>query len=207
MEFASDRDLAILEPSVYRDVAWQALTLCTGIAQVGDTILEATTADADFTSLPLGAGNVVLIGGFVCEVLSLLDVHVIVVSKLRASSDTPAIPIAALSNSPFVIRSFRPQIAWAHAALMAMAGLKPGEEQKVMNPADACRLEALLALSIVYTGAGALETTAGMYTSRGAMYRRRFMEERGRTMLLIDHDGDGQADEQRLLHAGKMSRG
>jgi hypothetical protein len=192
---------------LYRDVAWQTLTLSTGLASIAGTVLEATSFDVDFASATLPSGGVVVIAGAVYEVAGYIDAALLAVSKLRADVADVQIPLASATNQPFAIRSFRPQIAWVHAQFMAMAGLRVGEESKVLNRGDAKRLAVLGVLAMVYGAAAAMEPANGMYTTRAAMYRRRFADERGRTVLLIDHDGNGKVDEQRLLHAGRMIRG
>lgn len=206
MEFARDRDLAVLEPSLYRDVSWQTQTLVAGFGNVVETTLELVSSDVDFAASQLQAGMIAVINSVAYEITAYVDYNLLAVSKLRVAAGEPAIPLATANNQPFVVRTLRPQIVWAHAQFMAMAGLLAGEENKIMNKADAMRLEAIGALALVYSAAGAMEPAAGVRASRAAFYRKRFAEERGRTVLLLDHDGDGRVDEQRLLHVGRMMR-
>jgi hypothetical protein len=207
MMFALDRDVAALEPTVYKDVQWQTMTYCTGVGVLSGLMLEGLSYDQDFATALVPSGAVALVGGVCVEVLANVDFNVIMVSKLRADALDQAAPLAIAGSVAYSVHSFRPQLAWAHAQLMAMAGLLPSQRAKVLNPTAAARLEAMLTLSLVYSAAAGTELSNGAYGQRAAMYRRRFAEERQRTMLLLDHDGDGKVDEQRLLHAGRMMRG
>jgi hypothetical protein len=207
MMFAVDRDVAVLEPTVYKDVQWQTTTYCTGLGALNGLLLEGLSYDQDFLTALVPSGAVAVVGGVCAEVLSSIDFNVIMVGKLRASVQDVSTPLGIAGTVAYSVHSFRPQILWAHQQLMAMAGLLPTQQEKVLNPADAARLEAMLTLAIVYSAAAGTELSNGAYAQRAAMYRRRFAEERQRTMLLLDHDGDGKVDEQRLLHAGRMMRG
>jgi hypothetical protein len=205
--FAQDRDIAVLEPSVFKDVQWQTLTRSQGLASLSGLLLQATTIDVSFAAASVAAPAIVVVATVVMEVTAVVDATKLQVCKLRASESDAAVPLAIGGGAlPFAVVTFAAQRAWAHERVMAMAGLRAGQEWKVLNPREAARLEALVALSMIYSAASATELANGAYAQRAALYARRVAEERQRTMLLLDHDGDGRADEQRVLHAGRMGR-
>ncbi len=212
--FASDRDLLVLEPLLFRDLAWAGQTLASGMASVSGIAAELDT-DRALDLQGIGPGFVVTIDGVSSEIISLLGSTEIILSVPRAAlSDPPAAPTQAM-NRPAYIATFRPQLAWAHRAVLHMAGVAPAgegapgqpEEGAIRNGEDLRRLEALVAAGLIYAAAAAGGPADAPHAQRAALYARRAAAERSRLRVHLDLDGDGVADESRALGAPRMTRG
>ena len=218
--FALDRDIALLDPAVFRGVEWAGLTITRGDGLVSGTTLSAIgSLEVPFTQTNISEGHVVTIAGLLMEVVSVVSGDSLEVSVPRAAPGDPAQTPRQLVTTPFTVLSFRPQLEWVHRQVLAMLGLRPPSnppgaptsdprlgEESVTNPADFTRLEALGALHLIWSAAGALEDASHAANQRAAMYRRRFAEERQRAVALIDTDGDGEPDAIRRLNVLQLSR-
>jgi len=197
MGFATDRDLLVLEPSVFERVAWVGQRRSAGTGNVMGSVLTATQSDAAFDAAGIGAGSVVLIGGVAHEVLSVDSASAMAVSRLRDGADDAGIPAADAAGVGFAVWTFGPQIEDVHRRLLRMLGLDdpdgPGAGG-VTNPEDLRGLEAMGALHLVYAGASAAGGSGSVEAERAAWHRARFAEERSRVAARIDLNGDGVAD-------------
>ncbi|MFO0830635.1 MAG: hypothetical protein U0637_02210 [Phycisphaerales bacterium] len=212
--FALDRDLAVLDPSIFRDLTWMGQTVARGTGTISSDTLAATGAlDVDFEQAQIGRGHVVNIGGVVLEVDGVKAADALTVTVLRPSVDDPPQPPEPLENRPFTVLTFRPQLHWVHRQLMAMLGLRAGHdpgdgltEGSVTNPGDLARIETLGALHLIYAAAGALEAPDSPNNQRARAYRQRYGDERTRTAAFIDTDGDGRPDAARRLNVFHLTR-
>lgn len=212
--FATDRDLLVLEPLLFRDLAWAGQTLVSGTATVVGSALEFD-GDRALDLQGVGPGCVATVDGVSCEVVALVGATELLVSVPRAApGDPPAAPPPAVSR-PAYIATFRPQLAWAHRAVLHMAGVAPAgegapgqpEEGAIRNGEDLRRLEALVAAGLIYATVAAGGPADAPHAQRAALYARRAAAERARLRVHLDRDGDGVADEVRALGAPRMTRG
>ena len=66
--FAKDRDIAQVEPNVFRDFVWLGQVVSRGTASVSGTALEASAQDNSFVGNAIEMGHVVTVGGVSLEV-------------------------------------------------------------------------------------------------------------------------------------------
>lgn len=204
--FILDRDLLPLEPLLFRDVAWASQRPVSGIADVAGTTLTATLQDSSFTSAGVEPGFVLVLEGAAFEIVAVHGHDEVEISQPRPSPQSPALPPPPATGRPFQVITFRPQIAAAHAQLLAMLGLADGSPGDITNPEELRRPEALLALSMIYGAASVLSGEGSPLAQRGAHYRRLFARERHARRALLDLDGDGLPDATRRLDILRLVR-
>ncbi len=214
MSFASDRDLLILEPGLFREVMWTGQRLVSGTGTASGTALTMSAQDVSFDSADVGQGHVTVIGGTPYEVLARVSGTVLTISRVRNDVDDPAIAVSGATAVAVLVATFGPQIATVHRQVLRMLGIEPDiepvegavGESSVLNRSEFARLEALGALHLVYSAASSAlgpETPLGR---KAEFYRARFASERQRAVALIDTDGDGQVDATRRLNVMQFVR-
>lgn len=216
--FASDRDLLIFEPNLFRDVGWLGQRLLKGTGSISGTTLTISAFDVGFDAAGIAAGHIVTVDGVAYEVLARLSASQATISRLRAMADDPALPPSAVTGKETFIVSFAPQLAQVHGQVIRMLGIEPQDpvlpgvpgtptEASITNPEALRTVEALGALFLIYAAASALAGSAGDSSERAEWYRRRFMQERERIAVRLDVDGDGLPDATRRLAMGQWVRG
>lgn len=210
--FASDRDLLVLEPGLFRDVLWLGQRLWSGTAGVSGTTL--TAAGVDFAALGVNAGHVVTVDGAGLEVVARTGATTLTVSRPRGDAGEAAVAPTAGSNLPAVISTFRPQLALAHRQLLRMLGLVEGGggenqlgETAVVNGAELAGLEAAAALHVIFAAAGGLAGEGSALAQRAEYYRSVFGRDRHHAAARLDTDGDGVADATRYFNVVVLARG
>ncbi len=213
MSFATDRDLLVLEPGLFRDVGWSAQRVVEsgGVSVSGTTL---TSAGSDFVGAGVTSGHVVLVNGAPLEVVARLSATQLTVSRLREESSGGAIAPGAMAGAALVVMTFRPQLATAHAQVLRSLGIEPGAaaglgvvgEGSIVNGAALVRVEALGALHAILASASALVGEASPMWAKAQMYRERLREERQRVAALIDLNGDGVADATRRMNVMRLTR-
>lgn len=212
--FATDTDLLLLEPNLFRDVTWTGQRLITGSARIASGVLKLQSSDVPLDSVGITPGCIVLVGLTPYEVLEIHDATDAAISRPRADRDDPAIPMADLeTDTPTIVASFAPQIAIIHRQVLRMLGIEPEHpaegmptEADITNPRALAVLEALGALHLIYAAAGALTPAGSPANQRAEHYRRRFGEERARCRVEVDTDGDGLPDSTRMLNMIQFTR-
>ncbi|MEX1017516.1 MAG: hypothetical protein WDZ31_12305 [Phycisphaeraceae bacterium] len=212
MNFSTDRDLLVLEPSVFVDVPFAAQQR----VRVNDGELEGTTlssVDADFEVVGVEAGQVVLVDRVAYEVIDRLDATTLTISRPRARLSDPLVPGDTGSEREVLVRTFAPQAALVHDALLRLLGIDPDDdsaggltEDAVVSLSVVARLEALGTLERIYSGAAAIGGDNEALLVKAQHYHRRFRESVAQASVLIDIDGDGRADERRHLGLIRLSR-
>ena len=213
--FAQDRDLLVLEPTLFRDVGWVGQRLVKGYASISGTTLTLSSHDNDFEAAGVGAGHVVTFEGAGYEVLSRTSATVLEVSRARESVDAAAVPPAPAGSTPFEIVTFGPQLGVVHRRALRMIGIDadaPADpevlgESAVVNPDSLRVVEALGALHLIWSAASASSGPGSPQGRRAEEYRSRYEAERRRAAALLDTDGDGLADATRRLNAVRFVRG
>lgn len=211
MNFSTDRDLLMHEPSVFTDapfVAQQRLHVTDG-ALSGT---QLTSADADFEAAQVEAGSVVLVGRTPYEVVKRIDAQTLTVSLLRTRLSDEAIPGPEGTDLDVKARTFAPQAALMHDALLRLLGIDPSDpytpltEDAVVSLSVMARLEALGTLERIYSGAAALSGDNDQLHAKAREYGRLFHLAAAQSTVLVDVDGDGHADERRHLGLVRMKR-
>ncbi|MGQ0628661.1 MAG: hypothetical protein ACT4PL_11245 [Phycisphaerales bacterium] len=198
--FAQDRDLLILEPALFRDGIILGQRLFAGLGSIASTTL--TLSGVDLALMGVTAGHVAVVDGAGLEVTARLSATTLALSRPRALLGDAPVPPTAGSNKITHISTFLPQIALAHAQILALLGLEPAGstrrdallETQVTNPRALALVEAYAALQHIYAGAAAREPQGGPLDARAKFYADRFSAERSRAAALVDLDGDGQPD-------------
>ncbi len=209
--FATDRDLLVLEPGVFRDVLWLGQRLVRGVGTLSGTTLTMVSQDTGFDDAGVGPGHVVVIDGVALEVISRTSAGELEVSRLRESIAGAAVGAGSIANKVVEVSTFGPQVALVHAQVLRMLGLaasgsgaEGASEGDVVNPEDLVVVEALGALHVVYASASA--AGAGELATKAAMYRERFSAERQRVSARVDLDGDGAPDAIRRMNVVQFAR-
>jgi hypothetical protein len=212
--FAKDRDIAQVEPNVFRDFVWLGQVVSRGTASVSGTALEASAQDNSFVGNAIEMGYVVTIGGVSLEVIDVLGPTFLSVSRLREDAIATARPAALIASSPFHMMTFRPQLEWVHRQLLAMLGVGRFTNQdqvylpesRIKNPWELVRAEVYGALHLIYAAAGSALASDHPLNQRASLYRQMFRDERMRVVVQIDLDGDGTPDVLRRMNVGQLVR-
>lgn len=215
MNFATDRDLLVLEPNLFRDIGWVGQRLTRGAGSVSGTTLTIAAPEVAFDAAGVGVGNVAVIAGVSYEVIARLSATQATLSRLRASTDDAVIPPTAAASVECVIHTFEPQLRMAHRQILRMAGVEADDspiagdrtESQVYVEPELTRLECLGALSIIWAGAAGLLGSTAPGQQRAEWYRERFMRERDRVRVRILPTAPGRAEEFRSLNVGSFVRG
>jgi len=213
--FAQDRDLLVLEPTLFRDVGWVGQRLVKGNGSISGTALSASSSDNDFAAAGVGAGHVVSVEGIGYEVLSRASATVLEISRARGSLDDTAVPPTPDTSTTFQVVTFGPQLGVVHRRVLEMIGIEADApedpdvlgEDAVVNPDSLRVVEALGALHLIWSSAAASGGPDSPQGRRAEQYRRRYEAERRRAAALLDTDGDGLADATRRLNATRFVRG
>ena len=215
--FTNDRDLLVLEPRLFFDVAWTAQRLIDSAAggsinANGDTL---TITSGNLINLDIGAGYVAIVAGTPLEVTERIDATSLKVSRLRASTADAGIPVATGSALKVTIHTFRPQIKVIHDQLLRMLGIEPDftdppsgtpTEASITNPRALAHAEALGALHLIFASASAAVGSDSPLWVKANMYRDRFAAERKRLTADIDLNNDGIADATRRANIFQFIR-
>ncbi len=208
--FASDRDLLILEPGLYRDVKWNGQRLLSGVGDLDGTTLTLLTGS--FTESGIDAGHVVLIDSVPMEVVSVQSSTSATVSIMRGDTDSVAVGGKDVAAAVVEVFTFEPQISIVHRQVLSMVGIDVDDpdglgESAVTNPGALVVLEALGALHLIYASAGAPGRGGEAYLERAKVFQQRFSMQRGHVTAMIDLDGDGIAETRRHPNSFLLSRG
>jgi len=212
MPFITDRDLLILEPDLLRDVGFLAQRLINATGSITSGKLNIT--GADFVAAGVTVGHVIVHGQTPMEVVFRNSASQVTVSLLRSAATDPIITPPNAATAPAVVFTFAPQIAAAHAVVLAMLGLPaagtaaPGEpgEAAITNPQDLRMLATLLSLGLIWSAAAAVSGPHSNAASRAEHYRLRAARDRSTVVARLDVDGDGIPDAQRCAAAGVFVR-
>jgi len=211
MNFSTDRDLLMYEPTLFQDVPWasqQRLEL-SDVQTMGTTL---TSESADFALTDIGVGNVVLVEARPYEIIKRLSATELRISQLRARLIDEPIPVAEGGMQSAVIRTFEPQAALVHDQLLHMLGMDPdhprvsADEQTIVSMASMARLEALGTLQQIFSGAAAVTGDNEGLHQKATQYEHAFRHALHRSTVLLDVDGDGRIDQRRSLASPTLTR-
>ena len=213
--FATDRDLLVYEPRLFLDVGWLGQRLVRVTAAVASGLAVAT--GTDFGALGVRVGSVASYNDASYEVVQVLGVGQIGLSRLRGEPTDAVIPTPNTPAATLDVVSFRPQLGVMHVQILRMLGIEPEDpregaltESAILNPGSVTRLECLGTLHLIFAAASAAAAPGSIggsgYAQRALMYRERFAAERGRVSVLIDVDGDGEPEATRRPGVGHLMR-
>jgi hypothetical protein len=212
--FATDRDVALLDPGVFRDLAWLGQVVTRGVCNLVERNLEATAIDGSLSRIADRSGMIVVVQGAVLEVQTTFGNSTMDVAMLRDMDGLDPLPPISVANAPFAVVTFRPQIELVHRQVLAMAGLRRAggagtelSEERVRNGPELAHLEALGTLHLIYAMAAAATPGTTHLLQRARDYREQFGRERARATVLLDSDGDGVADVVRRMGVMRLARG
>lgn len=211
MTFATDRDILVLEPNLFRDVKFSGQILVSAAdGSVSGTTL--TSISSDFSAQQITVGEVVLIEQVPVEVIDVLSATTLTVSRLRGDINGNAIPPGPGIGLQFEIVSFVPQVSIVHQLLLQafgidqQANLGDPQESNILNDQEVALVEALGSLHLIYAGASALVGEQGLLWNKSQMYRDRFHAAREQLILRFDLDGDGFVDATRASNIIRLLR-
>jgi len=214
MAFATDRDLLVLEPNLFRDISF-ASQMLTGGTDGAVSGTSFSSASADFVAAGVAAGHVLLLNDLAVEIVGVVSATELTVSRLRAHVDDAAVPPPPGASIPYAVRSFRPQVEMMHRQVMRSAGIEPdgvGEpsdaatEVDVLNRDELAMVVSLGALESIFASAASLLADEPYLRLRAASYRDRFSSARQRARVRLDLDGDGVVDVVRHLNVVQFVR-
>jgi len=210
MALATDRDLLVLEPNVFRDVAFAAQTRVTAEdAALSGTVLSS--ASSSFVAGGVDQGAVAVVGTASLEVAERLSETSLSVSIVRAEPEMPLIPPAAGSGLHLRVSTFDVQIAESESRVVRALGLQTLEDQSdaestLLAEAGIVRLVSLGALELVFAAASSHTEPSDPNWARSSWYRQRARDELRRVRARLDTDGDGVADRVRRVQPARLVR-
>jgi hypothetical protein len=219
MPLATDRDLLIFEPDLFRDAAFIGQRLVSATGAISGTTLTISAHDVDLVAAGVTAGHVALVDGAPYEVIERLSATTATISRLRGAKTDPAIPPSPVTGKPTTIHTFAPQIAMIEHQVLRMLGIEPSltpealgdpaavTAASIKNPEALNRAVSLGTLHLVFAAAAAVSPPDSPHWVRADLYRGRYENERQHAAAMIDTDGDGIPDATRRLNAMQLIRG
>ncbi|MBI1370305.1 MAG: hypothetical protein GC162_16850 [Planctomycetes bacterium] len=200
--FSTDGDLLAYEPNVFAELpfASQRLLKVTDASVSGSIVTSETGGFAS-----LGAGNVVMLEGNAYAVAVVTDDHTL---ELTAAP----VGLSATEDLTLIVPTMRPQAAVVHDELLRAVNIHmddPAEEldeDAIVSVTLMKRLEAIGTLSRAYAGAIALVGDNKEINAKAERYRLRFTRALASAQVLIDTDGDGEADVWRSPGVARLVR-
>ncbi|MHC4976128.1 MAG: hypothetical protein ACYTF7_05925 [Planctomycetota bacterium] len=212
MALATDRDLLVLEPALFRQIAWTGQTL---VSLTDGTLsgTSLTSATGGFEDAGVESGHVVLVNSVALEVVSRDSDAQLTISRLRDTVGDLAQP-TVLDGSPLEVKihTFTPQLQHVHEMLLRSVEIDPASttepvSKQIVNTAALARLEAIGAMHLILSAAGASSPVGSELHERTEIYRKRFASARGTTPVELDTSGDGQTDTIRRFTNAPILRG
>lgn len=211
MALINDRDLLLIEPSLFVAASGAATILTDGID--GSVLgTNFSSAGSDFIALAIDAGHAIVIGDEACEVVERVGMTSLRVSSPRADASDPLIAPSSGTGLQFSIPTFRRIIDQAQAWTFGALGVDPDhsatplDETAIVNPEAIGRYIALRAIRIAFAAAAAIDPEDESLAARASLYHQRCAESSHNLKLRLDLDGDGRADSLRRLDVVSLMR-
>lgn len=214
---ATDRDVLAVEPNVFRDIAWAGQRLVSGSGSTIGGVLTQTPGlyDVSFVDADVGTGHVVVHAGVALEVVARIGATSVTVSRIRASTSDPVIPVADTGASQTVVYTLAPQIRMVTDQVYRLLGvaatgsaLGPNQlvPEHVYDIGDIRRAVVMGTLHMAYSASAALSSEGSPLHQRTELYRRMFALERERAVVRFDADGDGEPEFTRRMNIMRFER-
>ena len=212
----TDRDLIVLEPSLFRDHAWLGQRLVIGSASITGGVATFTLITPDLLAALVQRGHILMHDGVPFEIIEVYGADEALVAPIG-----PIMPANALApkppqrdEAPAFICTFSPQIQLAHHAALRLFGVEPGTlttlgtpiEPQITNPDVLTNLEALMALELIFAAAATPGPSSALL-EKSEWYRKRAATERQHLHLHLDLNQDGRADAKRSSVSVPLVRG
>jgi hypothetical protein len=201
----TDRDLLVIDPSLFIGAAAVAATV---IATVGDGTIAGTelqSAGADFEASDIGFGHVAVINdATVVEVVSRTDPATLEISQPRATSQDAKIPPGDVSDATVNIVTFVRQIEQARAWTLGALGID--DESIITDPASVSQLVALRTIARAYAHAAAMDPADASLAQRASLASALASQAGHRTLVPLDLNGDGRPNATRAAHVLTLTR-
>jgi hypothetical protein len=211
MNLLSDRDLLLVEPSVFLDAQDIATILLSGVdAAVGGTSLTAMSVD--FSALDITSNHVIVIDSLPAEIIERIDAHNLTISRPRASTDDPLIPLPLAPSQPFSIGTFDRQSAFVEGWALGALGLNPVDSAQtpnlsaVLSPDDLKRLLVVRAIAAILAAASTRDISNEALSARADLYAEQSRQLIHGVKIELDLNGDGVADACRWLDVLTLMR-
>lgn len=213
--FATDRDLLVYEPNLFRDFVFLTQRLTLGVADVSESTLSFYPDENSLAAVAITAGHIITIAGIAYEIIQRTDENEAIISRPRTASDAPIIPPPPLGGSPAFIATFAPQMHAVHVRIVRMIGIEPQgvpvpgqpKEGHITNPEALRALECFGTLELIFRAAGTLLDDAHPINQRARFYAAAFESERERATAHLDANADGIPDTARKLNGSTLIRG
>jgi hypothetical protein len=204
MALINDRDILLLEPSVFVGAEAAATLLRNVLDGVvsGSTI---TSASSNFVTLNIDFGHVASITDVPCEVIARPSATQLTVSLPRGATTDPLIDPAPGTGQRLKIPTFKRLIdvseAWALGALGidATDPIQPLEPSAIVNLDALKRLIGLRVVHQAFAISAAINPASETLKDRAALYAALLDQAKRNLEVRLDLDGDGVADTVRRL--------
>jgi len=206
MALATDRDLLILEPNVFRDVLFDSQTpVRADDGAIASGVL--TSASSDFVAAGAAVGSVVLTAGLPLVVTAVNSATSLDVALVRAD-DAPPAPPPDSEGLAVRLSTFGPQIDESERRTRRSLGIAASDDDvsELLECAGVTRLVAIGALELVYAAAATRTEPSDPMWARSAWHHERYRAELRRVVARIDTDGDGTADGVRRTQPTRLVR-
>jgi hypothetical protein len=212
----TDRDLIVLEPSLFRDHAWLGQRLVIGSASITGGVATFTLITPDLLAALVQRGHILMHDGVPFEIIEVYGADEALVAPIGPimPANAPAPKPPQRDEAPAFICTFSPQIQLAHHAALRLFGLEPSSdttsstpnEQHILNPNALTNLEALMALELIFAAAATPGPSSALL-EKSEWYRKRAATERQHLHLQLDLNQDGRADAKRSSVSVPLARG
>ncbi len=205
--FSVDRDLLSYEPNVFVDLPFAGQRK----VSVEDGVLSGATVTSVAGGFgAIAAGDVVVLGGNVSEmagygVSAVTDDNTLVL-------DGVVVGLSSNSGLKVISSSFGRQGEVVHDELMRAIGIDVDDSEEelddkaVVSNGVMRQLEVFGILASVYGAAISLVGENEAVREKGLLYQKRYEDGLNGARVMIDLDGDGQADVVRRSGVGKLVR-
>ncbi len=200
MRLCSDKDIFKWEPALFTAAPAERFVLRGTQAQLSSTTFTDTETDFLLTAVApasiLRLWNTLAQVEFCCEVVSLGESGELVVSAIRPDDITQLWSPGNYSNLDYAVVSYASIIEEVSYYLLSKFGLLESADN-ILNDRQLKLCCVFAVISACYASVALSDTDSEdtLYWAKSNYYRKRFEEHRSSLELLIDIDGDGNADD------------
>lgn len=206
--FSTDADLLAYEPDVFTDLPFAA-----------QRTLRITDGEVSAAQLTSATGGFAALSPDDVLVLNAGAPDALAMSVESVESDTSLTftmaPVGLALSSVLTVegRTFRPQAAVVYEELLRAVGVDPDDPASEFDGDDIVSTELMRRLEVLGTLAGAYAAAISpcgenaRVERKAVDYRKRFERAIRGARVLIDTDGDGEADLWRSPGVGRLVRG